>query len=146
MALSYRKLKGYKYLVAEVYRCAVPELVGVTVDTSWFTIQGGELVVQPGYAWNGASGPAIDTPITMQASLVHDVGYQCVRAGFLTVAFRGTFDAILWRLMRPKAGASKLTAAWGETRALYYFAAVRAFGWSAAKHKDVEPQHKIFTA
>ena len=34
------------------------------------------LVIQTGYAWDGPSGPTLDTPDTMRASLVHDALYQ----------------------------------------------------------------------
>jgi hypothetical protein len=147
MLLEYRKTKGYKYLVAAAYRCAVPELTGITIHNRWFSVESGEMTVQPGYAWDGASGPTIDTPATMKASLVHDVGYQCVRAGLLPAEYRGTFDSILFRMMRPAPSAAigKLARVWAETRALYYFVAVRAAGWGAVKPQDVEPQDQIYT-
>ena len=39
----------------------------------------GRLVIQPGYAWDGPSGPTIDTPSFMRGSLIHDVLYQLLR-------------------------------------------------------------------
>lgn len=39
----------------------------------------GLLTIQPGYAWDGPSGPTIDTPSFMRGSLIHDVIYQLLR-------------------------------------------------------------------
>jgi hypothetical protein len=153
VALHYRKLAGYKYLVAVQYRAAVPELLGVEVDHPWFQIFGGELAVEPGYAWDGASGTTLDTPGTLEASLVHDVGYQCIRAALLPAERRADVDAILYRMLRraqqawannqPTAFGRAAATLWIETRALYYFAAVRAFGGRAAKFLAIEPQDQI---
>lgn len=43
----------------------------------------GCLTVHPGYAWDGPSGPAPDTPELMRGSLVHDALYQLLREGHL---------------------------------------------------------------
>lgn len=43
----------------------------------------GQLLIRAGYAWDGASGPAIDTPSFMRGSLVHDALYQLIRLGVL---------------------------------------------------------------
>ena len=43
-----------------------------------------EVVVKEGYAWDGASGPTFDTGASMEAALVHDVLYQCMRLGYLS--------------------------------------------------------------
>lgn len=43
-----------------------------------------EVVVKKGYAWDGASGPTFDTRGSMQAALVHDVLYQCMRLDYIT--------------------------------------------------------------
>ena len=153
--LAYRKLKGYKYQVAELFHAAVPELLGVTLDEKWFAIRGGELMVYSGYAWDGASGPTIDTEATMEAALVHDVLYQCIRANRLPKESRAIADAILYRLLRQgqqkwaeghsTALGRTLASVWVETRAMYYFAAVRAFGALAVKPKDLEAQDIIYT-
>ena len=41
------------------------------------------LWIKPGYAWDGPSGPALDTPTAMTASLIHDALYQLIRQGAL---------------------------------------------------------------
>lgn len=153
MALHYRKLAGYKYLVAVRYRGEVPELRGVEVDHPWFQILDGELVVEPGYAWDGASGLAIDTPATLEASLVHDVGYQAIRAGLLDAERRADIDAALYRILRraqqawaasrPNALGRTAATLWIEIRALYFFAFVRAFGRRYATFRQIEPQDLV---
>ena len=47
-----------------------------------------EVVVKEGYAWDGASGPTFDTRASMEAALVHDVLYQCMRLGYLSTGER----------------------------------------------------------
>lgn len=42
-------------------------------------IDNAAMYVRPGYEWDGASGPTIDTDNTMEAALLHDVAYQCLR-------------------------------------------------------------------
>ena len=37
------------------------------------------ICVKPGYAWDGASGPTIDTKNTVAASMIHDILYQFMR-------------------------------------------------------------------
>ena len=42
---------------------------------------GSYLLIKDGYAWDGASGPTIDTKNTQTASLVHDGLWQLIAAG-----------------------------------------------------------------
>ena len=41
----------------------------------------GFMILRKGYAWDGASGPAMDTPSIMRGALVHDGIYQLMREG-----------------------------------------------------------------
>jgi len=43
----------------------------------------GLLTINKGYAWDGPSGPAIDTRNFMRGSLVHDALYQLIREKLL---------------------------------------------------------------
>ncbi len=43
----------------------------------------GQLMIRAGYAWDGPSGPTLDTPDFMRCSLVHDALYQLMRLGAL---------------------------------------------------------------
>lgn len=52
----------------------------------------GLLVVKAGYAYDGPSGPTIDTPSTMFCALVHDVMYEMFRKEQLSLDWRGEAD------------------------------------------------------
>ena len=52
-----------------------------------------------GYKWDGPSGPTIDTPNAMRASLVHDGLYQAIREGWLDKKARKGADLEFRRLL-----------------------------------------------
>lgn len=155
--LRYRELSGYKYVVAETYQAPWPELAGVVIHAEWFALEAGLLTVRPGYAWDGASGPTLDTPATMEGALQHDVGYQCLREGLLPPEDRAVIDRILLRVMRdtghaiaatrPTAPHRAAASLWSTVRAGYYYAAVRVFGGSAAaRTAGPDPRDRLLTA
>jgi hypothetical protein len=47
-----------------------------------------------GYAWNGPSGPTLDTRNFMRGSLVHDALYQLMREGRMDNGLRRQNEAI----------------------------------------------------
>ena len=55
----------------------------------------GNLWIDNGYAWNGASGPTWDTLSSMIGSLVHDAFYQLIRLGLVDFGYRDLADKIL---------------------------------------------------
>ena len=81
-----------------------------------------QLILSPGYAWDGPSGPTIDTETTMRASCVHDALYWLISAGVLPRAVRPQADKEFLRILRED-GMSFL-----RRRAWYY--AVRKYGAS----------------
>lgn len=83
----------------------------------------GLLKIKRRYAWDGASGPTIDTKNTMMASLIHDAGYQLMREGLISRANKDLFDKEL-RLVMLLKGAMPL-------RADYYYLAVKRYGYPA---------------
>jgi hypothetical protein len=48
----------------------------------------GILVIRKGYAWDGASGPAINTKNFLRGSLEHDALYQLLMLGLLPQSYR----------------------------------------------------------
>lgn len=85
---------GYKYQLAEDYSVQTP-IIGVDVISPFIELsRGGRLIVRKGYAWDGASGPTIDTKNSMRASLVHDALYQLMREGRLPMSNRPVADRI----------------------------------------------------
>ncbi len=91
-----RYRKSYKYQLAADYTVEVGIFQPKSVATRWCLLSNnGFLTVLEGYAWNGASGPTIDTPSSMRGSLVHDALYQLIRVGKLAPSWRAKADDIL---------------------------------------------------
>ncbi|MHA2344766.1 MAG: hypothetical protein ACXADW_23160 [Candidatus Hodarchaeales archaeon] len=87
---------GYKYQLYEdyVYDGEIKpseniHIQFISLDTT------GKLFIKSGYAWDGPSGPTIDTKNFMRGSLVHDAYYQLIREGYLSPPKRLIADLIL---------------------------------------------------
>ncbi len=55
------------------------QMYGGEVNHPLFSPRSTGVIVEPGYAWDGPSGPTIDTTNAIRASLLHDVLYQAMR-------------------------------------------------------------------
>lgn len=76
--ITYRD--GYKYQLTEDYSVRVGISPPQPVITPFLELTAeGVLTIRKAYAWDGASGPAIDTLNSMRGSLVHDALYQLMR-------------------------------------------------------------------
>ena len=84
----------------------------------------GRLTVLKGFAWDGPSGPTVDTKDFQRGALAHDALYCLMSAGKLSQDCRKSADKLLYDLCRED-GMSFL-------RAKYVYAAVRWFGKSSA--------------
>jgi hypothetical protein len=91
----------------------------------FFHLAHGWLVVKKGYAWDGASGPAVDTSTFMRASCIHDALYQLMREGIIPRSNRKKADKIMRQIGRQD-GMSK-------PRAWWVYAAVRLGAGASAK-------------
>lgn len=114
---------GYKYQLAEDYTVALPpEIHGLAVtDHSFIELTfAGVLTIRKGYAWDGPSGPTVDTANFMRGSLVHDALYQLIREGHLSRSLRAQADDLL-RAMCREDGMSALRA-WWVWKAVRWFA------------------------
>lgn len=99
--LKIRYRAGYKYQLAETFRVRVRIRPPATIETEFITLtKRGLLFVKHGYAWDGPSGPAVDTPDFMRASLAHDALYQLLRQGYLDGSCRILADRELRRICR----------------------------------------------
>jgi hypothetical protein len=117
-----RYTDGYKFQLEEDYEHqtgitpAAPggnRFVHITLD--------GLLIIRSGYAWDGASGPAIDTPTFIRGSLVHDALYQLMRLGVVQKAGgRLQADKLLREIV--------LEDGMWSVRAWWVYHAVRVFG------------------
>jgi hypothetical protein len=76
---------GFKYQLASQYMVTIAITPDDAVDTQYIKLDTlGTLTIVEGYAWDGTSGPVIDTAENMRASLVHDALYQLMRQRKLT--------------------------------------------------------------
>ena len=84
--VRYRNLKNYKYQLLTTYThpTGFQLLQDISTKNEWVKLsKKGRLTLQKGYAWDGPSGPTIDTRNFMRGSLVHDGLYQLMREGLL---------------------------------------------------------------
>jgi len=126
--IKFRELGNYKYQLMEKY---VHE-TGWTLSDAvagkgrWVTMtKTGRLTLKKGYAWDGPSGPSIDTKNFMRGSLVHDACYQLMREKHLPQRRRKPADELLWMIC--------LEDGMSRPRADYVYHAVRTFGASSAR-------------
>lgn len=71
---------GYKYQLKQEYTVTIGIRPQTAIDTEYIDLDtDGRLTIAEGYAWDGPSGPTIDTLTFMRGSLVHDALYQLMR-------------------------------------------------------------------
>lgn len=76
--------QGYKYQLFDDYLVRVGVTPDYNLKSSYIELDTtGLLTIKQGYAWDGPSGPTVDTSEFMRGSLVHDALYQLMRMGFL---------------------------------------------------------------
>lgn len=122
--ISITKLRVYKYVLNNTYICETDLFQDVNVNTDYYSIDEKAIGVIQNYKYDGPSGPALDTPNFMRASLIHDVLYQAIREGELSMKHRKTADLMMYRIAREDG--------MGRIRANYTYYALRAFGQKAA--------------
>jgi len=95
---------GYRHLLAEPYEQWVAgagifplepggnDFVQLTID--------GRLIVRRWYAWDGASGPALNDKSFVRPSLVHDALCQLWELGVIDKAGRAAADRLLGDMLR----------------------------------------------
>jgi hypothetical protein len=131
----YRALHRYKYQLVKNYDDKV-DIEGYTFDTSYLKLgDDGELVIKKGYAWDGPSGPTIDTLDFMRGSLVHDALYQLIRMEVIPYSYREYADKLLKKICRED-GMSRF-------RAWYVYQAVKHFGGASAEPGSERPDKII---
>lgn len=129
--ISYRQ--GYKYqLCAE---CNVQTAVRPDREISNRFIRllpSGLLTIRADYAWDGPSGPTVDTPDGMRASLVHDALYQLMREGLLDHhQWKEAADAEFHRIL--------VESGMAPGRARLWWAGVHRFGEPSCDPKNDRP-------
>jgi hypothetical protein len=121
--------EGYKYQVYDDFNvmtgiccCAatIPGVIDLRPD--------GFMVIHSGYAWDGASGPAINTLNFRRGSLVHDALYQLIAEGHLPISYRLHADDLLIAICKED-GMSAVRCWWVKL-------AVNTFGARALENRN----------
>lgn len=101
---------GYKYQLVSDYWIKLPVNPNKEFDREFLKLDlDGFLTIKKGYAWDGASGPTIDTKNSMRGSLVHDALYQLMRMRVLPQSYRKHADDLFYSILR-KDGMSAIRA------------------------------------
>lgn len=99
--IYYRELHRYKYQLAEASSTILPSAIADLIDgcvyTEFISIDRyGCLHINPGYSWDGLSGPTWDTKKSKRASLIHDALYQLMRMGQISLDCKGPIDVLFY--------------------------------------------------
>ena len=135
--MKFKRIGHYKYELLEDVCFVTPirtEPYTYTVErdisSRWLILRPyGDLLILKDYAWDGASGPAMDTKSIMRGALVHDGLYQLMREGGLPLSYRKSADKLLRKMCREDG------MMW--IRAWWVYLAVRIFGKEAATSGNV---------
>lgn len=134
--ISYKE--GYKYQLHQEYstKISLKPRDNIASIGDYVTLsKDGEIKIKKGYAWDGPSGPAIDTLNFMRGSLIHDALYQLMREGKLVIAtHRNSADRLLQTMCKDD-GMSSIVA-W------CVYQVVSKFGKSAAEQNNLNPTIK----
>ena len=123
--MKYSKYK-YKFKVEENFSIELPFKIP-DFEHPYASSKDSILSIKRGYAWNGASGPVINTRDTLVASLVHNVLYQAMRLNLIKPSKenRKTADKNFFEIL-------KMNGVNSIRRKVWYFA-VRLFGKKLTK-------------
>lgn len=128
--------KGYKYQLVENFTLQIKIYSKDNIDTRYMGLTNyGLLTIKAGYAWDGPSGPTIDTKNFMRGSLVHDALYQLMRNSHISQTHRKYADRLLRSICRED-GMSRARAWW-------VYQGVRFAGGAST---DPRSKKKILTA
>jgi len=112
--VHYRKLKKYRYQTRKEYvvETGIWSATDVVSSGGFLKLtRSGRLTIAKGYAWDGASGPAINTKNFRRGSLVHDCFYQMLRESLIAASMRIEADKLLRRHVLED-GMWRIRAAW----------------------------------
>ncbi len=88
---------GYKYQITADYEINISVYPENNITTEYIDLnKEGMIFIKRGYAWDGPSGPTIDTKNFMRGSLIHDALYQLMREEHLSAdKYRDIADRLL---------------------------------------------------
>lgn len=124
--------EGYKYQTERDYSIQTAFRPAAFILADFLRMDtDGVLYIRKGYAWDGASGPTLDTKDSMRASLVHDALYQLMREGHLPAIGRALADQEFHRIC--------LEDGMHPIRAAIWYAGVRVGGGPSASPAAERP-------
>ena len=130
MSIRYKKV-NYKFVLEDNIMTTTDMLVTRDVRVPYISLYtDGTLFVDQGYAWDGASKPAINTKSFIRGSLFHDTLYQLMRMERLDIKFRKASDALLRKIC--------LEDGMFKTRANLDYWGVRMFAKGAPMPRNVK--------
>ena len=101
--VAFQMTKGHEFILTRLYRARLdpPLPAGIyPVESEQVSVYRDQICIREGFIWS-ASGPTLDTPDTMRASLVHDALYALIRCGGLDKRqARKVADRNFYRLLR----------------------------------------------
>jgi len=130
-----RYKSGYKYQLADDYIHELSFSINSIIINTFISIKPPSILsIKSGYAWDGPSGPTVDTPAFMRGSLIHDALYQLIREGLLDPSYRKLADEELLRVCKADG--------MNWFRRGYTYSAVRWFAGNSAKvGSEIEKIH-----
>lgn len=124
--------EGYKYQLEEDYLTQIDIHLPEAIWHDYIVLTSkGSLLIKKGYAWNGASGPTVDSKSSMRGSAVHDALYQLFRLGLLPLRYKQNADEEFYKRL-------KEDGMWWW-RAKAWYEAVEWFGGSSVDPKAERP-------
>ena len=103
--MDYRRVR-WKYVLNEPYIHRFtssffrPGHMTIGVVCEHYRISGDRIEFKPGFGWDGASGPTVDSENTMRASLVHDCLYRAIKDGAIRPQYRARSDREFRRILK----------------------------------------------
>jgi hypothetical protein len=127
---------GWKYQLSGDYTVETGIIPSLNITSEYIDLDGnGTMTIRHGYAWDGPSGPAVDTKNFMRGSLVHDAFYQLIREKHLTKDYKDKADRLLQKMCEED-GMWKIRAWW-------VYQGVANFADDAVTKKGI---HKVYHA
>jgi hypothetical protein len=126
--LHYRD--GLKYQLTHNYLAQMPFNPPEQINSQWIAFSStGQLFIRAGWAWDGASGPSIDSASAIRPSAEHDALYWLMRNGYLDPEiYREPADLRLYEMLRVDGML--------DLRAWAWYKAVRTFAERAATMQE----------
>lgn len=123
--------RGSFYVLAETYTCFIGVFPDRNIASDYVSLtKDGRITLQKGYAWDGPSGPTIDTKSSLRGSLIHDGCYQLARNKLLSTQWKDKADRILMDIC--------IEDGMWEWRAKLWYKGVRDFAMDAYKNVKYE--------